>query len=101
LVVLINGGSASSSEILSGALQDHDRAKLVGEKTFGKGTIQEALDLGEGAGLHVTTAKWLLPSGRWVNETEGITPDVEVEDDKKTSDVDEQLVKAVELLLER
>lgn len=101
MVVLVNGGSASSSEILSGALQDHGRAKLVGEKTFGKGTIQEALDLGEGAGLHVTTAKWLLPSGRWVNEIKGITPDIEVEDDKKTTDIDEQLVKAVELLLER
>lgn len=98
LVVLINKGSASSSEILSGALRDHDRAELVGSKSFGKGTIQEALDLGQGSGLHVTTAKWLLPSGQWVNETEGITPDVLVEDDKETADIDEQLNKAVELV---
>jgi len=98
LVVLINQGSASSSEILAGALRDHGRAELVGEKTFGKGTIQEAMDLGEGAGLHVTTAKWLLPSGQWVNETEGIEPEVEVEDDKETSEIDEQLQRAIEVL---
>ncbi|MEA3355571.1 MAG: S41 family peptidase [Patescibacteria group bacterium] len=98
LVVLINKGSASSSEILSGALRDHKRAKLVGSKSFGKGTIQEALDMGKGAGLHVTTAKWLLPEGQWVNETKGITPDVEVEDDIETKDIDEQLIKAMEVV---
>ena len=95
LVVLVNEGSASSSEILAGALKDNNRAKLVGEKTFGKGTVQEALDLGEEAGLHVTTAKWLLPSGLWVNDTKGLTPDVEVKDDPETT-ADEQLVKAIE-----
>jgi len=99
LVVLINQGSASSSEILAGALRDHGRAELVGQKTFGKGTIQEALDLGEGVGLHVTTAKWLLPSGQWVNETEGIEPDVLIEDDKETEEIDEQLDKAIEVVL--
>ncbi len=99
LVVLINQGSASSSEILAGALRDHGRAELVGQKTFGKGTIQEALDLGEGVGLHVTTAKWLLPSGQWVNETEGIEPDVLIEDDKETEEIDEQLQKAIEVVL--
>ncbi len=99
LVVIINKGSASSSEILAGALRDHDRATLVGEKSFGKGTIQEALDLSEGAGLHVTTAKWLLPEGDWVNETKGITPDEEVLDDEETSEIDEQLEKAIELVL--
>jgi len=98
LVVLINQGSASSSEILAGALRDHSRAKLVGQKTFGKGTIQEAIDLGEGAGLHVTTAKWLLPSGEWVNETEGIMPEIEVESKIETEDIDEQLQKAIEQL---
>ena len=96
LVVLINEGSASSSEILAGALKDHQRAKLIGEKTFGKGTIQEAMDFGEGAGLHVTTAKWLLPGGDWVNETKGITPDIEIKDDQETEDIDEQLQKALE-----
>lgn len=100
LVVLINEGSASSSEILAGALRDHQRAKLIGEKSFGKGTVQEALDLGAGAGLHVTTAKWLLPMGEWVNETKGIIPTVEVADDKETVDVDEQLLKAIEVLKE-
>ena len=99
LVVLINKGSASSSEILAGALRDHDRAILVGEKSFGKGTIQEALDLNEGAGLHVTTAKWLLPEGEWVNETKGITPVEEILDDPETSEIDEQLEKALEQVL--
>ena len=99
LVVMVNKGSASSSEILAGALRDHDRAKLVGEKSFGKGTIQEALDLSEGAGLHVTTAKWLLPEGDWVNETEGIAPDEELVDDRETTDIDEQLEKAIELVV--
>ena len=99
LVVLINKGSASSSEILAGSLRDHARATLVGEKSFGKGTIQEALDLSHGAGLHVTTAKWLLPEGDWVNETEGLTPDEEIKDDPETSEIDEQLEKAIELVL--
>jgi carboxyl-terminal processing protease len=99
LVVLVNKGSASSSEILAGALRDHDRAKIVGEKSFGKGTIQEALDMGQGAGLHVTTAKWLLPKGDWVNQTEGITPEVEIVNDPETEDIDEQLEKAVNLVL--
>lgn len=97
LVVLVNKGSASSSEILSGALRDNRRAKLIGEKTFGKGTIQEALDVAEGAGLHVTTAKWLLPSGQWVNETKGITPEIEVQDNKET-EKDEVVEKAMENL---
>lgn len=97
LLVLVNAGSASSSEILAGALKDHGRARLVGETTFGKGTVQEALELPEGAGLHVTTAKWLLPGGLWVNDSQGLKPDVEVADDPKT-EVDEQLVKALESL---
>ena len=97
LVVLVNKGSASSSEILSGALRDSGRAKLIGEKTFGKGTIQEALDVGESAGLHVTTAKWLLPSGQWVNETKGITPDISIQDNKETAK-DEVIEKALENL---
>lgn len=97
LIVLVNQGSASSSEILAGALKDHGRARLVGEKTFGKGTVQEALDVSGGAGLHVTTAKWLLPSGVWVNDAKGLTPDVAVKDDPGTEN-DEQLVKAIEEL---
>lgn len=97
LVVLVNKGSASSSEILAGALRDNQRAKIIGEKSFGKGTIQEALDVAEGAGLHVTTAKWLLPSGQWVNETKGITPEIEVQDNKETVK-DEVMEKAMENL---
>lgn len=77
LVVLINKGSASASEIVSGAIQDHQRGTLVGEQSFGKGTIQEAQDLPGGTGLHITTAKWLTPNGRWING-KGLTPDTVV-----------------------
>lgn len=97
VVVLINKGSASASEIVAGALQDRKRSKLVGESSFGKGTIQNAEDLGGGAGLHVTVAKWLLPSGKWVNGT-GLTPDYKIEMDEKNPDKDPQLEKAIELL---
>ena len=104
LVALINKGSASASEIVAGALQDRKRAKLVGEKSFGKGTIQEAEELPGGTGIHITTAKWLTPNGRWVNETEGLEPDVKVEipEPKEGEETDEkkdpQLEKALELL---
>lgn len=94
LVVLINEGSASASEIVAGALQDYKRAKIVGIKSFGKGTIQEAQDLANGAGLHITTARWLLPSGQSINKI-GVKPDIEVKDDTKT-DKDEQLEKALD-----
>jgi carboxyl-terminal processing protease len=77
LVVLINGGSASASEILAGALRDRLGIELVGEQSFGKGTVQDAIDLPGKAGLHVTIAKWLLPSGDWIHE-EGLKPDVKV-----------------------
>jgi len=98
LVVLINGGSASASEILAGALRDHDRAVIVGEKSFGKGTVQEALDLRNGAGLHVTTAKWLLPKGDWIHK-KGITPQVLVKLDDKDQMRDVQLEKAAVQLI--
>ncbi len=98
MVVLINKGSASASEIVAGALQDRLRAKLIGETSFGKGSIQEAQDLSGGAGVHITVAKWLVPSGKWING-EGITPDVKIENDDAKPDVDLQLQKAVEMLL--
>lgn len=98
LVVLINGGSASASEILAGALKDYNRAKLVGVKSFGKGTVQQPEDFSDGSGLHVTIAKWLLPSGKNIHK-EGIEPDVEVKipDDAET---DVQLEKALKVILE-
>jgi len=103
LVVLINKGSASASEILAGALRDYKRAKLVGEKSFGKGSVQEAVDLKEGAGLHVTVAKWILPGGDWING-KGIEPEIKVENQVKegntpTRSDDKQLDTALEILL--
>ncbi len=95
VLVLINGGSASASEILSGALRDDRGFKLVGEKSFGKGTIQEPIEIPGGSGLHVTTAKWLTPNGTWVHE-KGLEPDVKIVDDEKTPD-DEQLQEAIKL----
>lgn len=97
LAVLINKGSASASEIVAGAMQDRNRGKLVGETSFGKGTIQNAEDLGNGAGIHITVAKWLTPNGRWINGT-GLTPDYAVGMDEKNPDKDPQLLKAVQLL---
>lgn len=104
LVVLINKGSASASEIVAGALRDHKRAKLVGEQSFGKGSIQEALDLKGGAGLHVTIAKWILPNGQWINHT-GVKPDIAIEnaieeENTLTKEQDLPLVKAIELLVQ-
>ncbi|MFH1833301.1 MAG: S41 family peptidase [Candidatus Levyibacteriota bacterium] len=94
LAVLINKGSASASEIVAGAMSDYKRAKLIGETSFGKGTIQQAEDLGNGAGLHVTIAKWLTPNGTWVNG-KGLTPDIAVSADEKDITHDTQLEKAV------
>lgn len=95
VVVLINGGSASASEILAGALRDNRGIKLVGEKSFGKGTIQEPIEIPGGSGLHVTTAKWLTSSGTWVHE-KGLTPDITIvaKDGDKT---DTQLQGAIDL----
>lgn len=98
LVILINKGSASASEIVAGALQVRNRAKLVGETTFGKGSIQEAQELSGGAGIHITTAKWLLPNNKWINGN-GVDPDVKVVGDDSKPDEDIQLEKAIEILL--
>jgi len=100
LVVLVNKGSASASEITAGALQAHGRAKIMGEQSFGKGTVQEVQDLNDGSSLHVTVAKWLLPDGKWIGDG-GITPDVEVKDNPETEGVDEVVEKAVEELISK
>ena len=98
VVILVNRGSASASEIMAGAMRDRLGVKLVGERTFGKGTVQEAQDLKNGAGLHVTIAEWLLPSGDNIHG-DGLEADVDVKDDPAT-EVDEQLLKAIEVLKE-
>lgn len=95
LVVLVNKGSASASEIVAGALKDYKRAKIIGEKTFGKGSIQESQELPDGSGLHITTAKWLLPLGTWINGS-GIEPDIKVELNEKEPEKDTQLIRAGE-----
>ncbi len=99
VVVLIDGGSASASEILAAALKEKAGSRLVGEKSFGKGTVQDAADFDDGSGLHLTVAKWLTPSGRWVNGN-GLDPDFKVmlTDEDISSGRDPQLDKALELL---
>lgn len=98
-VVLVNGGSASASEIVAGALQDHKVAKLVGEKTYGKGSVQKLMDLRQDALLKVTVARWYTPNGKNITK-EGITPDKKVELTREDSNSgrDPQLEAARELL---
>lgn len=101
VVVLVNKGSASASEIVAGALRDHKRAKLIGETSFGKGTVQQAIEFENGtSSVHVSIAKWITPNGTWVHK-KGLTPDIEVKfDEKKTVDgVDNQLQAAISELL--
>ena len=99
-VILIDGGSASASEIVAGALRDHRRAKLVGDNSFGKGSVQETVKVTPDTLLKITVAKWLTPNGNLIAE-KGLTPDYLVEITKKDVEnkKDPQLEKAVELLL--
>ena len=101
LVVLINQGSASAAEILAGALRDNRQIKLVGETSFGKGSVQELENLTGGSSLKITVAKWLTPKGQSISD-HGLTPDVQVEitDEDYQKERDPQLDKALEIVKE-
>lgn len=98
LIILVNGGSASAAEIAAGALKDNGRATLVGEKTYGKGSVQEIKNLSDGNQLKVTVAHWYTPKGVNISK-EGIAPDVEVKNSSEDYNAgrDPQLDKALEL----
>lgn len=100
-VILIDSGSASASEILAGAMQDNGRAKLVGTQSFGKGSVQQVVDITSDTILKITVAKWLTPNGTSISE-KGLTPDyiVEVTKEDLEEKRDPQMEKAIELLLE-
>ena len=100
LVILINKGSASASEIVAGALRDYSRGTIVGETSFGKGSVQTPQELTGGASVHITTGKWLLPKGDWINK-KGITPQIEVTMNGGTEATsDAQFARAIEVLLQ-
>ena len=101
LIVLINRGSASASEIVAGALQDHKRAIVLGENTYGKGSVQSVIPLSDGGGIRLTVSKYYLPSGKSISEV-GVAPDIMVEEQDEdftlNSPSDNQLNYALELL---
>jgi carboxyl-terminal processing protease len=103
LVVLVNTGSASASEILAGALAQANRAVIIGENTFGKGTAQRIFDLADGSTLHLTILRWLLPDGSLIERDNSVIPDIEIEltNEDFVQGNDPQLDKAIEVLLNK
>lgn len=99
LVVLTNKGSASASEIVTGAVQDHNRGTVIGEKTFGKGVVQSVVPLPDGSAIKLTTQRYYTPEDRYINH-EGIKPDIAVEQNLDT-EKDEQLQKAIKVLQQK
>ena len=100
LVVLVNGNSASASEIFAGAVKDYGIGTLIGTKTLGKGVVQQMIDLGDGSAMKVTISKYFTPNGVCIHGT-GIEPDIELEFDSeayKKDESDNQLKKAIEVL---
>jgi carboxyl-terminal processing protease len=99
MVILINKGSASASEILAAALKENRNIKLIGEKSFGKGCVQEVQEMGDGSSLKITVANWLTPKGNLIQDI-GIEPDfkVEISEDDYNNGKDPQLDKAIEVL---
>lgn len=101
MIVIINKGSASASEIVAGALKDHKRAILLGETTYGKGSVQAVIPLKNGGGMRLTISKYYLPSGKSISEV-GVTPDILVEEEedefKINTKTDNQLNYALNLL---
>lgn len=89
MVVLVNRSTASASEVLAGALQDQARALIIGEKTFGKGSVQSVLNLRNGSGIRLTTARYYTPNGRSI-QAEGIIPDVKIEAVQLLEDADQR-----------
>jgi carboxyl-terminal processing protease len=96
MVVLVNGGTASASEIVAGALRDYERGPLIGERTFGKGSVQLVYDLSDRSSLHVTVARWLTPDRHRI-DGEGLAPDVEIilSEADRASGADPQLEEAI------
>ena len=100
LVVLVNGGSASASEIVAGAVQDRKRGIIIGEPTFGKGSVQLVHELSDGSELRVTIARWYTPNNRSISD-DGVVPDIEIETPLDLGGEDDpQLQRAIEFLLD-